>query len=71
MPIHTTSITYGDDKVDPILGEVGTPVKEILFEKSMVKDIGLDFNDSTYKGKNLNPMAEPKGTDKLLANIHK
>ncbi len=63
VPIHTTKITYEDDKVDPILGEIGSPVKEMLFDKSMVKDIGLEFNDRTYKGKNLNPMAELKGAD--------
>lgn len=55
--------------VDPTMGmleDIANPLKAVYIDKTLNKDIQLNFNDRTYKGANL---SQTFGMDKVMQDI--
>ncbi len=54
IPVKMTTKIHTDvDPTQGMLEDIANPLKAVYIDKTLNKDIKLNFNDQTYKGANL------------------
>jgi len=67
IPVKMTTKIHTDvDPTQGMLEDVANPLKAVYIDKTLNKDIKLNFNDQTYKGANL---SQAWGMDKVMQDI--